>query len=40
MIYVYSVVVRTYYGDVKGYSIPFHIDDVLVTNPEWDERPR
>ena len=34
-----SVVARTYYGDVKGYSIPFHIEDEY-SSPEFDERPR
>ncbi len=34
-----SVVARTYYGDVKGYSIPFHVEDEY-SSPEWDERPR
>lgn len=33
-----SVVVRTYYGDVRGFSIPWHIDDEI-WNPEWEEQP-
>ena len=34
----YSVVVRTVYGDVKGFSVPWHTDD-LDWDPAWEEHP-
>ena len=34
-----AVVVRTYYGDVRGFSVPWHVEDEA-WNPEWDEQPR
>ena len=34
-----SVVVRTYYGDVRGFSVPWHVEDEA-WNPDWDEEPR
>ena len=33
-----SVRVRTYYGDVNGFSVPWHIDDEY-WNPDWEEKP-
>ena len=38
-----SVVVRTYYGDVKGFSVPWHIEDTYDTErteggPLWYQR--
>ena len=34
-----SVVVRTYYGDVRGFSVPWHVEDEA-WNPDWDDQPR
>ena len=34
-----AVARKTYYGWVRGFSIPWHIDD-LPWNPEWEEQPK
>ena len=36
--FLYSVVVRTLYGDVKGFTVPWHTDD-LDWDPDWEEHP-
>ena len=35
-----DVVVRTYYGDVRGFSVPWHIEDELFYDPTFHYMPR
>lgn len=34
-----SLIARTYYGDVRGFSVPWHAEDEA-WNPEWDDAPK
>ena len=34
----FSVVVRTLFGDVQGFNIPWHIDDMNF-DPGWQDKP-
>ena len=36
--YISSVIVRTLYGDVRGFNIPWHTDD-LTYYPQWQDKP-